>query len=88
MFNIQDLCQHHQVHETVHPVMNGLQGSMILKIAGQVRQLQAQGKEVCNLTVGDFDPKHFPSQTYSAPWCRKPIKMVKPIIRLRMECWN
>ena len=60
MFNIQDLCQHHQVHETVHPVMNGLQGSMILKIAGQVRQLQAQGKEVCNLTVGDFDPKHFP----------------------------
>ena len=63
MLNIQDLCQHHQVHETVHPLINGLQGSMILKIAAQVRELQAQGKEVCNLTVGDFDPKHFPIPT-------------------------
>jgi len=37
-----------------------LQGSSILAIAGQVRQLMAQGKEVCNLTIGDFEPKEYP----------------------------
>lgn len=37
-----------------------LQGSSILAIAGQVRQLMAEGKKVCNLTIGDFDPKQYP----------------------------
>lgn len=37
-----------------------LQGSSILAIAGQVRQLIAEGKQVCNLTIGDFDPKQYP----------------------------
>lgn len=38
----------------------GLVGSEILKIAAQVRALVAEGQPVCNLTVGDFAPKHFP----------------------------
>lgn len=35
-------------------------GSQILKIANQIRALIAQGHEVCNLTIGDFNPKQFP----------------------------
>jgi aspartate aminotransferase len=38
----------------------GLIGSEILKIAGDIRQLLREGVEVCNLTVGDFDPQQFP----------------------------
>ncbi|MFN0205536.1 MAG: pyridoxal phosphate-dependent aminotransferase [Planctomycetota bacterium] len=38
----------------------GLVGSEILKIAAAVRQMAASGREVCNLTVGDFAPKQFP----------------------------
>ena len=38
----------------------GLKGSQILRIAAEVRGLMAQGRPVCNLTVGDFSPKEFP----------------------------
>lgn len=38
----------------------GLVGSEILKIAAEIRAQVAAGKLICNLTVGDFDPKHFP----------------------------
>lgn len=38
----------------------GLIGSPILKIAAEVRALAATGKELCNLTVGDFAPSEFP----------------------------
>jgi len=38
----------------------GLVGSEILKIAAEIRARIAAGGEVCNLTVGDFDPKQFP----------------------------
>jgi aspartate aminotransferase len=38
----------------------GLVGSEILKIAAEIRARVAAGGEVCNLTVGDFDPKQFP----------------------------
>ncbi len=38
----------------------GLVGSEILKIAAEIRARIAEGAEVCNLTVGDFDPKQFP----------------------------
>ncbi len=38
----------------------GVVGSEILKIAGEVRALVAQGLSVCNLTVGDFDSAQFP----------------------------
>lgn len=38
----------------------GLVGSEILKIAAEIRGRIAAGREVCNLTVGDFDPGQFP----------------------------
>lgn len=37
----------------------GLAGSEILKIAAEIRQLREGGRQVCNLTVGDFDPAQF-----------------------------
>lgn len=37
----------------------GLIGSEVLRIAAEVRALVAAGQPVCNLTVGDFDPKEF-----------------------------
>ena len=40
-----------------------MRGSEILRIAAGVRRLVAEGKPVCNLTVGDFDPRHFPVPT-------------------------
>lgn len=36
-----------------------LQPSGILRIAAEIRALKAQGQDVCDLTVGDFDPKYF-----------------------------
>jgi aspartate aminotransferase len=38
----------------------GLVGSEILKIAAEMRARVAAGKPVCDLTVGDFNPRHFP----------------------------
>ncbi len=38
----------------------GVVGSEILRIAGEIRALQARGRPVCNLTIGDFDPRYFP----------------------------
>jgi aspartate aminotransferase len=38
----------------------GVVGSEILRIAGEIRALQAKGRPVCNLTIGDFDPRYFP----------------------------
>lgn len=43
------------------PVASELIGSRILGVAAQVRQLQEQGRTICDLTVGDFNPKHFPA---------------------------
>jgi aspartate aminotransferase len=37
----------------------GLVGSEILKIAGEIRALSDKGRDICNLTVGDFAPKEF-----------------------------
>ncbi|MEA2572128.1 MAG: aspartate aminotransferase [Acidobacteriota bacterium] len=37
----------------------GLTGSEILKISGEIRALAESGQEICNLTVGDFSPKEF-----------------------------
>ena len=44
----------------VTEVVDGLRGSQILAIATAVRAMLADGKEVCNLTVGDFKPSEFP----------------------------
>jgi len=38
----------------------GLIGSEVLRIAAEVRAAIAAGREICNLTVGDFDPREFP----------------------------
>ncbi|HJT16028.1 MAG TPA: aminotransferase class I/II-fold pyridoxal phosphate-dependent enzyme, partial [Thermoanaerobaculia bacterium] len=38
----------------------GLVGSEILRVAAEIRALTEQGREVCNLTVGDFSPREFP----------------------------
>lgn len=42
---------------------HSLVGSEILKIASEIRAMVAAGKTVCNLTVGDFNPKYFPIPT-------------------------
>lgn len=39
---------------------HGMVGSEVLRIAAEIRAAQAAGKDVCNLTVGDFDPREFP----------------------------
>ena len=41
------------------PLARGLIGSEVLRIATEVRALIASGEPVCNLTVGDFDPREF-----------------------------
>jgi len=38
----------------------GLVGSEILKVAAEIRSLTEKGREICNLTVGDFSPREFP----------------------------
>jgi aspartate aminotransferase len=38
----------------------GLIGSEVLRISAEVRAAIAAGREVLNLTVGDFDPREFP----------------------------
>jgi len=39
---------------------DAIKPSLILTIAGETAEVIASGKPVCNLTVGDFDPAHFP----------------------------
>jgi aspartate aminotransferase len=43
----------------VTAIAGSLIGSEILKIAADVRALVAGGREICNLTVGDFSPAEF-----------------------------
>lgn len=38
----------------------GLVGSEIIKLAGKVKAMQRAGRQVHNLTIGDFDPTVFP----------------------------
>lgn len=40
--------------------IENLKGSEIIKLAGEINQLKQQGKEIFNLTIGDFDPSIFP----------------------------
>lgn len=44
----------------VTEVVDGLRGSQILAIATAVPGMIGEGRQVCNLTVGDFDPAIFP----------------------------
>jgi aspartate aminotransferase len=49
-----------RVDASLGKLARGVVGSEILKIAAQIRAMKAQGAEICNLTVGDFDPAQFP----------------------------
>jgi len=46
--------------QRVSRMSDGMTPSTILKMAAEVRALTAEGRQVCNLTVGDFDPTFFP----------------------------
>jgi aspartate aminotransferase len=48
----------------------GVVGSEILKIAAEVRSLGEKGERICNLTVGDFDPRYFPIPKELLEWTR------------------
>ena len=48
------------LEHSLSALVRGMTGSEILRIAGEIRRLVASGKPVCNLTVGDFDPRQFP----------------------------
>jgi len=39
---------------------DSLVSSEIIKIAAEVRELKKSGKEISNLTIGDFEPEHYP----------------------------
>lgn len=43
-----------------NPIVGAMKGSDILRIAGEINTRRAEGHEVMNLTIGDFDPKVFP----------------------------
>lgn len=45
---------------TLSSMARELRGSLILGIAADVRAMAAKGRPICNLTVGDFDPRQFP----------------------------
>jgi aspartate aminotransferase len=49
-----------EVDASLSDLARGVVGSEILRIAAQIRALKAKGAEICNLTVGDFDPAQFP----------------------------
>lgn len=42
------------------PMATDLRGSSILVIAAQVRAMVAAGRDICNLTIGDFKPAEYP----------------------------
>ncbi|MBL7926952.1 MAG: pyridoxal phosphate-dependent aminotransferase [Bacteroidia bacterium] len=44
----------------VSKMAEGLIGSEIIKIAGEVKNKMANGEKIYNFTIGDFDPKIFP----------------------------
>ncbi|MGZ4808696.1 MAG: pyridoxal phosphate-dependent aminotransferase [Thermoanaerobaculia bacterium] len=45
--------------DALSSLARGIVGSEILKISGEIRQIVAQGRSLCNLTVGDFSPSEF-----------------------------
>ncbi|HEY4395206.1 MAG TPA: aminotransferase class I/II-fold pyridoxal phosphate-dependent enzyme [Polyangia bacterium] len=49
------------VDASLSDLARGVIGSEILRIAAGIRALKAQGAQICNLTVGDFDPAQFPA---------------------------
>jgi aspartate aminotransferase len=48
-----------QAAQRVSAMSEGMSGSEILRIAGEIRAMTEAGQRVCNLTVGDFSPAEF-----------------------------
>ena len=60
--NLHPQCQV-MVEEVVHPVSRmaeSLQGSEIIRLAGEINEKIKQGEKIWNFTIGDFDPAIFP----------------------------
>ena len=70
----------------VTEVVDGLRGSQILAIATAVRAMQAEGKEVCNLTVRTSSPASSPCLSGSSKRSRAPSHAARPTTRHRMDC--
>ena len=49
------------VDASLSDLARGVIGSEILRIAAEIRALKVKGAQICNLTVGDFDPAQFPA---------------------------
>jgi len=49
-----------QAPVTVSDLAENLIGSEIIKIAGEINARIAEGEQITNLTIGDFDPKIYP----------------------------
>ena len=47
------------VASRISVMSDGMSGSEILRIAGEIRTMTEAGQRVCNLTVGDFSPSEF-----------------------------
>jgi aspartate aminotransferase len=48
------------LERSLSELVRGMRGSEILRIAAEIRRLAPEDRPLCNLTVGDFDPRHFP----------------------------
>jgi aspartate aminotransferase len=48
---------------SVSKLAQGLRGSEIIKIAGEINELKRQGQNIANLTIGDFDSDIYPIPT-------------------------
>src|SRR6476660_2592671 len=49
------------IDASLSDLARGVIGSEILRIAAEIRAMKSKGAEICNLTVGDFDPAQFPA---------------------------
>ena len=43
---------------------NSMEGSAILKVAQEIRDIKSQGVDVADMTVGDFSPTEFPAPSF------------------------
>ena len=62
-----------RVDASLSELARGVMGSEILRIAAQIRAMKAKGADICNLTVGDFDPVHFPAPAALLDGMRKAL---------------
>ena len=56
-FQISPDCGDEDAARGFSSMANAMEGSAILKIAQEIRDLKASGVEVTDMTVGDFSPK-------------------------------